>query len=347
MMRSITALVGFGLLVGACSEAAPPGGAMGHGGSGGVGSDATTPPPPDGSGAAGTDAGSSPPVPDATTPIDSGGGVEDAPVAPPRDAPSDTATPARDSGDAASPSFDAGVVLGCAGNPRPPDPTVGWTEYADTYPPAPGVEFPDLEYPYDLGPQDNCTTNLPIDDRTSPCRFRREGGLMTFWIFQNDKTHSPPDSGLAPTDPRIELHWSTFTAKDPHPRRMWTGDVAVLGDGKGTPPAHNTILQVHTEATGAGPVYLRVEGGKLFQLGGPTYYSPTIGTWFNLKVAFDATTAVSTIWVNNCQVGTYDGSSYPGRNSPGGDIFYFKNGSYGCTTGECIVKFANVRFHQK
>ena len=110
---------------------------------------------------------------------------------------------------------------------------------------------------------------------------------MTFWIFQNDKTHSPPDSGLAPTDPRIELHWSTFTAKDAHPRRMWTGDVAVLGDGNGRQPAHNTILQVHTEATGAGPVYLRVEGGKLFQLGGPTYYSPTIGTWFNLKVAFD------------------------------------------------------------
>jgi hypothetical protein len=287
---------------------------------------------------------------DATTPIDSGSGGasgEDAPVAPPLDAPDDVASSAPDGGGGGSPSYDAGVVLGCAGNPHPPDPTAGWAEYADTYPPASGVEFPNLEYPYDLGPQDNCTTSLAIGDMNSPCRFRREGSLMTFWIFQNDKSHLPPDSGLAPTDPRIELHWSTFTAKDPHPRRMWTGDVAVLGDAKGAPPAHNTILQVHTNATGAGPVYLRVEGGKLFQLGGPMYFSPTIGTWFNLKVAYDATTQVSTVWVNDCQVGTYDGSSYPGRNSPGGDVFYFKNGSYGCTTGECIDRFANIRFYEK
>ena len=275
-----------------------------------------------------------------------GGGGEDAPVAPPPDAPDDTAIPAPDSG-GGSPSYDAGVVRGCAGNPNPPDPTAGWTEFVDTYPPAAGVEFPNLEYPYNLGPQDNCMTSLPIGDMASPCRFRREGSLMTFWIFQNDKTHSPPDSGLAPTDPRIEMHWSTFTAKDAHPRRMWTGDVAVLGDANGAPPAHNTILQVHAETTGAGPVYLRVEGGKLFQLGGPTYYSPKIGTWFNLKVAYDATTLASTIWVNDCQVGTYDGSSFGGGGRPGGDVFYFKNGSYGCTTGECIVKFANIRFYEK
>jgi hypothetical protein len=287
-------------------------------------------------------------VPDATTPIDTGGGREDAPVAPPPDAPEDTRIPpAPDSGNGGPPSFDAGIVRGCAGNANPPDPRAGWTEFVDTYPPAPGVEFPSLEYPYNLGPQDNCVTNLPISDIGSPCRFRREGSLMTFWIFQNDKSHAPPDSGLAPTDPRIEFHWSTFTAKDAHPRRMWTGDVDVLGDGNGAQPAHNTILQVHAETTGAGPVYLRVEGGKLFQLGGPTYYSPKVGTWFNLKVAYDATTLASTVWVNDCQVGTYDGSSFGGGGRPGGDTFYFKNGSYGCTTGECIVKFANIRFYAK
>src|SRR6266542_1635820 len=283
--RSITVVLSFGLLTwaGACSEAAPAGDATSDGGSGGIGSDAAMPRPPNDGGAAGTDP--SPPVSDATTPFDGGGGGEGAP---------DTAIPAPDSG-GGSPWYDAGVVRGCAGNPNPPDPTAGWTVFADTYPPAAGVEFPNLEYPYNLGPQDNCVTSLPIGDMSSPCRFRRQGSLMTFWIFQNDKSHLPPDSGLAPTDPRIEIHWSTLTAKDAHPRRMWTGDMAVLGDANGAPPAHNTILQVHTNATGAGPVYLRVEGGKLFQLRGPTYFSPKLGIWFNLKVAYDATTLASTV----------------------------------------------------
>src|SRR5689334_21399741 len=223
--RSITALLAIGWLTcaGACSEAAPAGDATGHDGSGGrgIGSDATTPPPaPDDSGAAGNDSGPSPPMSDATTPIDSGGGGDDAPVAPPLDAFIDTTIPAPDGG-GGSPSYDAGVARGCASNPNPPDPTAGWTSLADAYPPSAGAAFPHLEYPYNLGPQDNCVTSLPMGDMTSPCRFRREGSLMTFWIFQNDQSHLPPDSGLAPTDPRIEMHWSTFTAQDAHPRRMW------------------------------------------------------------------------------------------------------------------------------
>jgi hypothetical protein len=186
-----------------------------------------------------------------------------------------------------------------------------------------------------------------MSDISSPCRVRREGSLWTFWIFQNDKSHLAPDSGVASTDPRVEMHWSTKTAKDPRPHRMWTGDVVMLGDGKGNQPGHNTIIQVHAETTGAGPVYLRVENGKLFQLGGPTYSSVKVGQWFNLKVALDWTTLVSTIYVNDCQVGTYDGSGFAGRNKPGGDVLYFKNGSYGCSTGECIVQFANIKFYEK
>jgi hypothetical protein len=239
------------------------------------------------------------------------------------------------------------VTLGCAANANPPDPTVGWTEYADTYPPAAGVPYPVIQYPFNLPAQDNCTTNLAITDINSPCRFNLNGGVYTFWIFQNDESHLAPDSGVAPTDPRIEMRWSTFMANDAHPQRMWTGDMVVLGANNGTQPAHNTVLQVHTDATGQGPVYLRVEGGNLFQLGGPTYFSPTVGRWFNLKVGFDARTLQSTVWVNNCQVGTWNGSSFVGAALPGGDAFYFKNGSYGCTTGVCIDKFANIRFFWK
>src|SRR5258707_9469530 len=77
--------------------------------------------------------------------------------------------PRRDGG-SSLPWFDAGVSLGCATNPNPPDPTVGWAEFADAYPPAAGVPYPVLQYPYNLGPQDNCTTNIPITDIRSPCR---------------------------------------------------------------------------------------------------------------------------------------------------------------------------------
>ncbi len=259
----------------------------------------------------------------------------------------DAALMPRGDGGSSLPLFDAGVTLGCAANPNPPDPTVGWAEFSDAYPPAAGVLYPNLQYPYNLGPQDNCTTNLPITDINSPCRFSLKGGVYTYWIFQNDLSHMAPDSGLAPTDPRIEMRWSSFMATDPHPQRMWTGDMVILGANNGAQPAHNCVLQVHTDATGQGPVYLRVEGGNLFQLGGPTYFRPTVGRWFNLKVAFNARTLQSTVWVNNCQVGTWNGSSFVGAALPGGDVFYFKNGSYGCATGECIVQAANVHFFWK
>ncbi len=251
------------------------------------------------------------------------------------------------SDDAGAPWFDSGVERGCASNANPTDPTAGWTEYADTFPPPSGAADPHLEYPYTLGDQIHCMTTLPIGDQSSPCRFSLVNGVETYWIFQTDPPHLAPSSGAAPTDPRTEMHYSTFTAQDPHPARMWTGDVMVAGAADGTPPAHNTIIQVHTDATGQGPVYLRVENGSLFQLGGPTYYAPTVGKWSNLKVAFDVTTLHSTVWVNDCQVGTWDGSSFVSGNLPGGTVFYFKNGSYGCTTGECIDKFANIRFYWK
>ena len=275
------------------------------------------------------------------------GGAEAA-VSPGDDAAAEAAADVSSVDGAVGAEYDTGVHLGCAADPTPADPTAGWTEYSDAYPPPPGTPYPQVEYPYNLPSQTNCMTTDPISDPQSPCRFSFQNGLYTFWIFQNDQSHAPPDSGLAPTDPRSEMHWSTFTAKDAHPQRMWTGDVKVIGAPNGTPPATNTILQVHTNATGAGPVYIRVNGGMLFQLGDTkNYYKPTDGAWFNMKVAFDATTLTSTVWIDDCNVGTWDGSGYPGKGLAGGDVFYFKNGSYGCTSGECINEFANIRFYWK
>lgn len=285
------------------------------------------------------------------TPVDVPGASHDVSTLDAPQAEASDASSLMDSGltdaDAVSSTFDAGVKRGCVAMPTPPDPTAGWMELADPYPPPPGQEYPNLEYPYNLAPQDDCVTTVPITSRTSPCRFSRKGALSTFWIFQDDLTHFPPDAGVAPTSPRSEMHWSTFKASDARAQRMWAGDVRLRGADAGALPESNCILQVHTNATGQGPVYLRITGGKLTQLGGPTYFSPQAGVWFNMKVAFDAKSLRSTVYVNDCPVGTWDGSSFVGGALPGGDIFYFKNGSYGCSSGECIVDFANVRFLQK
>ena len=250
--------------------------------------------------------------------------------------------------DDGEPPYDTGVVLGCDDDPNPDDPTVGWTPIEDPWPPPAGQEYPHLEHPYDLPDQDDCVTELPMDERDSPCRFRREGNLWSHWIFQTDETHRHPDEGYAPTRPRIEFHWSHFSPDDAQPERMWTGDVKILGDGEGRQPETNTIIQVHAETTGAGPVYLRAHQGRLFQLGGDTYLNNVqLDTWYNIKVAYSAVTHRSTVYINDCEVGGYDGSGYAGRDRPGGDLLYFKNGSYGCDSGLCIVQFANIKFYAR
>jgi hypothetical protein len=215
-----------------------------------------------------------------------------------------------DANSADASSFEAGAVTdgGFVGPAVPPDcpgdPTQGWTEYADTF---------HLEYPYDLMPSD---------------RFTFENGIYTFWIFPTDKPHAMDNT----TAPRTETHYTNFTTG----QHMWTGDVFVE-----SPSNKTTIFQVHTTASGAGPVYIRMQDGTIEEINGSVLATNMYDKWFNLKVAFDAATSSAIIYVNNCQKLVLNNSR------PGSRVFYFKNGVYTCTSSICRDHYKNVHLYQK
>jgi hypothetical protein len=186
----------------------------------------------------------------------------------------------------------------------PGDPLQGWTEYEDTF---------RLEYPYDLMPSD---------------RYTFENGIYTFWIYPTDKPHAKGNT----TAPRIETHYTNFTTG----QKMWTADVMVESAAQ-----HTVIFQVHTTASGAGPVYLRIIDGNLEEINGSVLAKDLYGKWFNLKVAFTAPQSDAVIYINNCEKLTLKNSR------PGSGTFYFKNGVYTCESSICRDHFKNVHLYQR
>jgi hypothetical protein len=207
--------------------------------------------------------------------------------------------------DSSQSAGDGGFVGPVVPSDCPGDPTQGWTEYADTF---------HLEFPFNLKPSD---------------RYTFANGIHTFWVFPNDMPHAPGNT----TAPRTEAHWTNFTTG----QHMWTGDV-LFESGENT-----VVFQVHTTATGAGPVYIRVVQGNLHEFDGTLLASGVTGKWFNLKVAFDAPTSSATIWINNCQKLMLPNSR------PGSRDFYFKNGVYTCIAPATICKdhYKNIHLYQK
>jgi hypothetical protein len=99
---------------------------------------------------------------------------------------------------------------------------------------------------------------------------------------------------------------------------------------------------VHTTASGAGPVYIRVDQGNLEEANGTVLARSIYGKWFNLKIAFDAATSSAIGYVNNCQKLVLNNSR------PGSRDFYFKNGVYTCDqTAMCRDHYKNVHLYQK
>jgi hypothetical protein len=187
----------------------------------------------------------------------------------------------------------------------PGDPTVGWSQYSDTF---------HVEHPFDL----------PITSR-----FSIIDGIYTFWVMSTDQPLAMGNT----TAPRTEARWSNFTNTNPH---MWEADMMF-----DTPSDHVTIMQVHTTADGAGPVYLRVDQGAIHPLNGPNFVTGLDDKWFNIKVAFDPVTLSTTIWINNCQ-------KLQGVIGPRGDsVFYFKNGTYTCPGTICRDHYKNMHLYQK
>jgi hypothetical protein len=211
----------------------------------------------------------------------------------------------------------------------PDDPTVGWTEYQDTF---------HVERPY----------TVPVNTR-----FSIIGGIYSLWVFPNDGPHSPIAHGKGPrteatygalhdkanlvTDNSVSKGIGYFTSG----MRMWSADVLLEPSAEGS-----IVMQIHTTAAGIGPIYMGFTGGNLTHnlktaVSGSSVPGGLVNTWFNLKVAFNAATLQSQLYVNNCLKATVTGPRGDGH-------FYFKNGVYGCRHAEgCREHIKNLHLYTK
>lgn len=292
----------------------------------------------------------------------SGGGTDDATTdaapAPGADAASgghDASGPMGDDANGAVPGAsdgDGGTPMGSDGGPQPSyegeiplydgaevgplvkmqcpdDPTQGWTAYQDSF---------HVERPY----------MVPINKR-----FSIIGGIYDLWVFPNDGPHSPIAHGRGPrteatygglhdkanliTDNSVSNGIAYFTSGT----RMYSADLLLDDSSVGS-----IVVQIHTTAAGIGPIYMGFTGGNLLHnnkvaVTGSSVPGGLTNTWFNLKVAFDAATLKSQLYVNNCLKATVSGPRGDGH-------FYFKNGVYGCRHTEgCHERVKNVRFYTK
>jgi hypothetical protein len=201
------------------------------------------------------------------------------------------------------------VAMQCPG-----DPTEGFTEYKDSF---------HVERPY----------KVPLNTR-----FSITGGIYNFWVFPGDSPHSPIAHGRNPrteatfggTYDKATVSSGTGNASGigyfTTGKRIYSADVLIESSATGS-----IVLQLHTTATGIGPVY--VTGGGI--PGG------MVNQWFNLKYVFDAATLKSQVFINNCPKGTLSGPRGNGH-------FYFKHGVYHCGNGGgCRDHFKNVHLYVK
>jgi hypothetical protein len=289
------------------SPAGGGGGPVASGGSSGQGG-SEVPGGSGGYGAGGQSAGGSGVASDAAPAGGSGGATDAGPLggAGPTPEGDGGGTPGSYEGELtiyAGPPVGPEVKMAC-----PEDPTAGWTEYKDTF---------HVERPYDV----------PINTR-----FKLEGGIYTFWVMSGDKPHTTTTAAL---NPRTEARYTTnFTSG----MKMWSADVMLESNVKGG----TIVMQVHTTATGIGPVYIHAEGDSLggTSIKGSDVPGGLYDNWFNMKVAINGATTESQIYINNCLK-----SSMKGTRGDGND--YFKHGVYHCGAGVCRDHFKNIHLYMK
>jgi hypothetical protein len=209
------------------------------------------------------------------------------------------------------------VTMDCPG-----DPTEGWTEYQDSF---------NVQRPHDV----------PINTR-----FSIIGGIYRFWVFPDDAPHSPTAMGR---NPRTEARYGG-TADRATGRNFQTGNRMYSADMLIERSAVNSaIMQIHTTASGGGPIGLRihansdmVNNGSLTVVQGSSVPGGLIDRWFNFKASLNADNQEVKIYINNCLKSTYRGPRGDGN-------FYFKNGVYFCKTSQngCFSNFKNIHLYKK
>uniref|UniRef100_UPI0035181AE3 polysaccharide lyase family 7 protein n=1 Tax=Catenulispora sp. GAS73 TaxID=3156269 RepID=UPI0035181AE3 len=179
------------------------------------------------------------------------------------------------------------------------DPTAGLTQYTDTY---------KVQHPY----------NLP-----ESARFSITNGVYNLFILKGDKGYSPG----TPTGARTEMRWGSNWSSGEH---LWSSDVEIDPGTTGT-----CIMQVHVNGQGEA-IYIQTKNGNLYNSVGTLLATNIVGSWFHLDAAYNPSTHLVQIWVNNRLALS---AHYT---KPAGTGFYFKNGVYNLSGAKSETHFKNI-----
>ncbi|MGW2050148.1 polysaccharide lyase family 7 protein [Streptomyces sp. NPDC001858] len=201
---------------------------------------------------------------------------------------------------AATPSADAAPAA---------DPTDGWTQTAFTY---------SWQKPW----------NLDLADRHS-----YSGGVHRMWVYATDE----PFQEDSTTDPRTEMRWKNdYTTGN----RMWDADV-YLPSGSDGASFVQILRGVHPAGTPATDIMLNVyntSGGTVRRYDGTVLKTNAYDTWFNVKIAHQATSGTGTVKVY------FDDSLVLTVADRGPATRYFKNGVYNHGSGRVEARFRNILY---
>lgn len=189
------------------------------------------------------------------------------------------------------------------------DPTAGWTRTSFSY---------SWQKPW----------NLDLGERHG-----YSGGVHRMWVYATDE---PFEEGSS-TDPRTEMRWKVdYTTGN----RMWDADVH-LPSGTDGASFVQILRGVHPSGTPATDIMLNVydtDGGTVRRYDGTVLRTGVYDTWFNVKIAHQATTGTGTVkvYLDNALVLTVADRGPATR--------YFKNGVYNHGSGRAEARFRNIRY---
>ncbi|MGP3984874.1 carbohydrate-binding protein [Streptomyces sp. KR80] len=189
------------------------------------------------------------------------------------------------------------------------DPTDGWTQRSFTY---------NMQKPW----------NLSLSERYS---YDSSTGTHRMWVYDTDE----PMSEGSTTDPRTEMRWLQEYSSGEH---MWDADVYIPASTDGA-----TVMQILRIKRPSGTPATDFMANSYNQNGGTVkYYTGTVlktgayDTWWNLKVAHNASTGKIQVYVDNQLKLTVDDRGAATR--------HFKNGVYHHGSGKAEARFRNIRY---
>jgi hypothetical protein len=189
------------------------------------------------------------------------------------------------------------------------DPTDGWRQTTFTY---------NLQKPW----------NLSLSQRYA---YDSATGTHRMWVYSTDE----PMTEDSTTDPRTEMRWKQEYTSGKH---MWDADVYVPAGTDGA-----TIMQIlrvrrpsGTPATDFMVNASNQNGGTLRIYNGTVLRTGAYDTWFNLKVAHDATAGKIEAYLDDRRVATVSDRGPATR--------HFKNGVYHHGNGRAESRFRDIRY---